>query len=68
VDESKLSDELIARLSEDLFGSGRSALDAEFEEIEREEAAKRRKRLVIFAVAGLVAVIAAIAVVWWRFA
>jgi hypothetical protein len=68
MDESKISDELLAMIGQDLFGGGRSAWADELEEYERSEAARRRKRIVIGSVVGLLGAIAVIAVAWWLFA
>lgn len=67
MEESKISDEILANLSKDLFGGGRDRLAEELEEIEREDA-RRRKALVVGSMAGLVGVIIVVAVAWWLFA
>ena len=67
MDESELPDELLAKLSQDLFGDGRNALADELEKIERKEAARQRKRIVIGSVVGLLGAIVVIAVAWWLF-
>ena len=66
--KTELSDELLTKITQDLFGDGPSVLTEALEEIERNEAARRRKRIVIGSVAGLLGAIAVIAVAWWLFA
>lgn len=65
MDKSELSDEVLTKISQDLFGDGSGALAEELEECERSDAARRRKRIVIGSVVGLLGVFA---IAWWLFA